>query len=153
MNPEPSPLFRHLALAAAISVFGLIVLGGMLRVSGSGAACPDWPTCFGAWTPPSGQNALLDCAHRAATALAACLTLAGALIAWKDLRRQPWITAPMLLALFLLLAQVGLGAWVALHPGAGRAWPSALHLGLSLLVEAPLVMAAVVSFAQPHDSL
>ncbi|MCY3413133.1 MAG: COX15/CtaA family protein [Candidatus Heimdallarchaeota archaeon] len=31
--------------------FILMFLGGYVRVSGAGLACPDWPTCYGKWFP------------------------------------------------------------------------------------------------------
>ena len=71
----------HLALAASISIFLLIVLGGIVRVTGSGGACPDWPTCFGVWTPPLGESATIDYLHRAATILVAPLVLGLAVLA------------------------------------------------------------------------
>ncbi|MCK4899294.1 MAG: COX15/CtaA family protein, partial [Anaerolineales bacterium] len=47
-----APAFRNLLLGTAFLAFGLIVLGVILRVSGSSSACLDWPTCSGGLTEP-----------------------------------------------------------------------------------------------------
>jgi len=145
-------LLRSLLLATSIVLFLLIVLGGIVRVTESGGACPDWPTCFGRFTLPTGENAMLDYSHRLVTLLASGLLVASLVVARRTEIKNALIIKPLTGGVVLMVIQVILGA--ALSLGLSPAWPglgSGLHLALSLMILSCALIATVAALYKDKD--
>lgn len=55
LNTRNLQIVNTLTIAAVLL---LILVGGIVRSTGSGMGCPDWPKCFGSYVPPASSNEL-----------------------------------------------------------------------------------------------
>ncbi len=102
--------FQRISLATAILTYALIVVGGVVRVTGSGLGCPDWPLCHGNVVPAARVDAIIEYSHRFVAGIVTLLTVATLAIAWQRHRGHRWIFFSMLAAVGLLAVQIALGA-------------------------------------------
>ncbi|HET7088805.1 MAG TPA: heme o synthase [Anaerolineae bacterium] len=132
--------FRALTLAAVAVTFVLIVVGGIVRVTGSGLGCPDWPTCHGYLIPPPGREPWIEFSHRLVAGVVSVLVAAIVVAAWRSYRSDRAILRPALAAAGALIVQILLGAiTVVLELPPLIVW---IHLGAALLVFACLIVVA-----------
>jgi len=140
--PDRIRSLRRLAWAGSGFALGLIVLGGIVRITGSGMGCGEhWPRCNGEWFPPLDLPTLIESSHRWAAALVSVLVFAVAAVALRRHRSEPALRNPALLAAVLLVVQVLLGAVtvkLVLPP-----WVVITHFANAMLLLAALLVVAL----------
>ncbi len=133
--------YQALAVATAVCAYLLILLGGLVRISGAGLACPDWPLCHGRLIPPLQGPILVEYSHRLVAALVSGLVMATAVAAFSVRRWIPRAAPIALGALTIIAVQIVLGALTVklkLTPAL-----VVMHLGVATLFLAALVIQAV----------
>jgi heme a synthase len=141
---------RWTAGATVALTFVLIVLGAVVRLTGSGLSCPDWPTCYGYWVPLPGNTAALPDVHYTYTQImlewvhrliagvfVGPLILAIAVIGWRLRRLDPVLPRVGIALVVLVVFQGLIGKITVLDQNSP--WSVALHLGTALVLFAMLL--------------
>ncbi len=140
-------LSRRVFLLAAIFAYLQIALGGVVRVTGSGLGCPDWPLCNGRPYPPADLNAIIEYSHRTVGAVTGVLIIATVVAAWAVFRtRRPAVAWLATASVIAVAVEGGLGGVVVVSEL--KPWLVAVHLGLAMIILGCLIATAVLSMPQ-----
>ena len=136
--------FRVLAFVTAVFAYFQIALGGVVRVTGSGLGCRDWPLCNGRPYPAADIHSIIEYSHRSVGAITGALLIATVVLAWLVFRHArplvPWLATASLVA---IAAEGALGGVVVAKELAP--WLVVAHLGLAMLILGCLIATAVIS--------
>lgn len=131
-------------MVTALFAYLQIALGGVVRVSGSGLGCPDWPLCHGRPYPPADPHAIIEYSHRAVGSITELLIVGTFILAWVVWRsRRPVVAWLATASLVAGLAEALLGAGVVVNELAS--WLVLFHLALAMIILGFLVATAVTA--------
>lgn len=113
--------FRPLVLIALGAVYLNVVSGALVRVTGSGLGCPDWPLCNGKATPPFHFHGLIEFSNRVLALAVIIAAILLAVSAWRAGMRRThrWRFRAALaigIGTFLQAPLGGITVLVDLHP-------------------------------------
>jgi heme a synthase len=141
--------FQRLCLVTCAVIFGLIILGGVVRATDSGLGCPDWPRCHGSFIPRWEKHTLIEYSHRLTASIAGVLVLAILIWTLRSYRRVPALVYPAVLAFGLLLVQAGLGGAAVLNELPPEI--IAVHLGTAIAILSLLLLITMTAFSLGHE--
>ena len=161
-HSDPSAAFRRIALTTTATTYLLILVGGLVRASGAGLGCPDWPRCFGGWIPPASPadlpagfdpaqfNATLmwtEYLNRLLGVAVGLLIFATLVSAIRHHRHTRPILWPSVAAFLLVGFQGWLGGQVVAHELA--AWIVTVHLIVAFVIVSLLLYATLFAWYRP----
>ena len=131
--------YRTVTLLSLVAAIAQVVLGGVVRVTGSGDACPDWPLCHGKIIPPLDYHIWLEFTHRLAATAVGFLVVVSLVLAWRHLRTSKPVIIATSASTVLVIAAAILGGLTVLSNLSW--WTRLIHLGLAELTVAGLAVA------------
>jgi cytochrome c oxidase assembly protein subunit 15 len=105
--------FIRFSFTSTLFTYLVIFTGGLVRVSGAGLGCPDWPKCYGRWLPPLTYEQLppefdpsqvnlvlawIEYLNRILGVILGILVAITAILAIKNFRKAPGVLLPSVLA-------------------------------------------------------
>ena len=163
-TPRGTDRFQRLAVATTVTTYLLILVGALVRATGSGMGCPDWPRCFGNWVPPMSVEQLpagfdpsqfnaaktwTEYLNRLLGAVTGLLIFWTVIEAFRRYRRRADVLWPAILALLAVGFEGWLGGRVVAHGLAP--WIVTMHLLGALVVVGALFYAAIHAFLPAPD--
>jgi heme A synthase len=135
--------FANLALTALISTILLIMVGSIVRVTGNGLGCPDWPLCYGRAVPPFYLSAWVEFLHRLFGAAVVIQVFALIVLSWRWFRADKRIYRTAIFASVVLTIQVILGGIHVVYEL--PRWTGWIHTGVAMLVAGAIAVWVAIS--------
>lgn len=107
-------MFPAMALATLVSSLLAVTMGGVVRVTGSGLGCPDWPLCYGQVIPPWVLESWLEYIHRLSAAVAGLFTVLMVASAFARFGTRGVTMHLVVVSAVLIVVQAGFGAYTVL---------------------------------------
>lgn len=131
-----------LALASAIGMGLVLLMGALVTKTGSGDGCgTDWPLCNGKFVPAYTIESMIEYSHRFVTGVVGLLVLAATIGTYMLLRHSKEAMLFAFGTLFFTVLQAILGALAVLFPQSDAVM--ALHFGFSLLAFSSSLLLAI----------
>ena len=137
-----SPAFRRLVELTFVAAFLAAAWGGVVRVSGSGLGCPDWPLCHGTFLPQFDAPTFIEWFHRLIAIVSGLTLAATALWTLVRYRGRNQVCVLVFIAVPLYWLQAILGAVTVLLE-LPHTWITA-HLANAELLLAALTVLVVL---------
>lgn len=152
--------YQKTAITTVGATIFLIFVGGLVRASGAGLGCPDWPKCFGLWIPPTSLSELppgfdasqfnvlktwTEYINRLIGVVIGLLITATFLLSIKYRKKQPEVFYSSAAAFVLVILQAWLGGQVVLT--GLEEWLITLHMVLAMVIMVVLLYAVFKAFS------
>jgi cytochrome c oxidase assembly protein subunit 15 len=152
--------YQITAITTIAATLFLILVGGLVRASGAGLGCPDWPKCYGLWIPPMDVidlpsqynpddfNALktwTEYINRLIGVLIGLLITATFALSVKYRKSKPAVFLASAAAFVLVLFQGWLGGQVV-RTGLTE-WVITIHMMTAMVIVGLLIFAAFKAFS------
>ena len=131
-------------MVTALFAYLQIALGGVVRVSGSGLGCPDWPLCNGRPYPPANVHSIIEYSHRAVGSVTGVLIIATVVMAWIVFRKRRPLVAWLATASLIGVVGEGILGGIVVAKELSP-WLVVVHLGLAMMILGFLVATAVAA--------
>jgi cytochrome c oxidase assembly protein subunit 15 len=139
------PMLRRVATATTLVIYAQIIVGAIMRHSDAGLAIPDFPWMFGHLVPDHWDPKIaVHFSHRVGALFVVLSVIATSSHVWYHHRDRRELTRPATLILFLVAAQVTLGALTVLSRR--DVWINSVHLVCGALVLATSIVVTLRSW-------
>lgn len=118
-GPVSPVIFLRMAITSVILLVVIVPSGALVRLTGSGLGCPDWPGCHGSIVPPMQGHTVIEYSNRVLSAIVVAAAIITYFLARRVVGTHPRLRMWALIGGVAAAAQAPLGGltvYLDLHP-------------------------------------